>query len=71
MATRAPFLTQPYGAYYHRDSPKEDEELTDVGPGTPCGEYLRRFWQASGSLQGVAKSYHCVCVFSVRTWSCS
>ena len=45
MATRAPFLTQPYGAYYHRDVPKEDEELTHVGPGTPCGEYLRRFWQ--------------------------
>jgi nitrite reductase/ring-hydroxylating ferredoxin subunit len=45
MATRAPFLTQPYGAYYHRDIPHEDEELTHVGPGTPCGEYLRRFWQ--------------------------
>jgi Rieske [2Fe-2S] domain len=45
MATRAAFLTQPYGAYYHRDVPKEDEELTHVGPGTPCGEYLRRFWQ--------------------------
>jgi hypothetical protein len=45
MATRAPFLSQPYGAYYHRDVPNEDEELTHVGPGTPCGEYLRRFWQ--------------------------
>jgi len=45
MATRAPFLTQPYGAYDHRDVPQEDEELTHVGPGTPCGEYLRRFWQ--------------------------
>ena len=22
-----------------------DPELTEVGPGTPCGEYLRRFWQ--------------------------
>ena len=21
-----------------------DPELTEVGPGTPCGEYLRRFW---------------------------
>lgn len=45
MATRAPFLSQSYGAYYHREVPKEDEELTHVGPGTPCGEYLRRFWQ--------------------------
>ncbi|MCV2866371.1 Rieske 2Fe-2S domain-containing protein [Albidovulum sediminicola] len=23
---------------------KHDPELTEVGPGTPCGEYLRRFW---------------------------
>ena len=38
------FLNQPYGAYFHRDMPREDEELTHVGPGTPCGEYLRRFW---------------------------
>jgi nitrite reductase/ring-hydroxylating ferredoxin subunit len=42
--TRAPFLNQPYGAYYHREVPTEDEELTHVGPGTPGGEYLRRFW---------------------------
>ena len=44
MATRAPFLSQRYGGYYHRDVPAPDEELTSVGPGTPCGEYLRRFW---------------------------
>ena len=23
----------------------EDTELTHVGPDTPCGEYMRRFWQ--------------------------
>jgi nitrite reductase/ring-hydroxylating ferredoxin subunit len=45
MATRAPFLNAAYGAYHHREQGKEDEELTHVGPGTPCGEYLRRFWQ--------------------------
>ena len=45
MAKRAPFLGKAYSAYYHRERPKEDEELTRVGPGTPCGEYLRRFWQ--------------------------
>ncbi len=45
MATRAPFLTTPFGGYYHRDVPQEDAELTHIGPGTPCGEYLRRFWQ--------------------------
>jgi len=38
-------LTTRFGGYYHRDVPKEDAELTHVGPGTPCGEYLRRFWQ--------------------------
>ena len=44
MTTRAPFLTRSYGGYYHRDLPPEDDVLTHVGPGTPCGEYLRRFW---------------------------
>ena len=44
MTTRAPFLTARYGAYLHREVPSEDEDLTHVGPGTPCGEYFRRFW---------------------------
>jgi hypothetical protein len=44
-ATRAPFLKTRYGGYFHRNVPAEDTELTHVGPGTPCGEYLRRFWQ--------------------------
>ena len=45
MSERAPFLNTAYSAYHHRERPPEDEELTRVGPGTPCGEYLRRFWQ--------------------------
>ena len=46
MATkRAPFISKPLSAYHHREVPKEDEYLTHVGPGTPAGEYLRRFWQ--------------------------
>ena len=45
MATRAPFLNTAFSAYHHRERPAEDEELSRVGPGTPCGEYLRRFWQ--------------------------
>lgn len=49
MSTRAPFLDQRYGAYHHRFVPKEDEELTHVGPGSPCGEYLRRFWHPVAS----------------------
>jgi tert-butyl alcohol monooxygenase / tert-amyl alcohol desaturase len=45
MATRSGFLTHRFGAYYHREIPREDAELTHVEPGTPCGEYFRRFWQ--------------------------
>ncbi len=45
MAARAPFLNTAYSAYHHRGRSAEDEELTRVGPDTPCGEYLRRFWQ--------------------------
>ena len=45
MIPRAPFLKTRYGGYLHRDVPHEDAELTHVGHGSPCGEYLRRFWQ--------------------------
>lgn len=43
--TRAPFLRTRYGGYLHREVPEEDAELTHVGPDSPCGEYMRRFWQ--------------------------
>jgi nitrite reductase/ring-hydroxylating ferredoxin subunit len=45
MVARAPFLKTRYGGYFHRQVPVEDTELTHVGPDTPGGEYLRRFWQ--------------------------
>jgi len=45
MTNRAPFLTTRFGGYYHRAVPQEDTELTHIEPATPCGEYLRRFWQ--------------------------
>ena len=44
MGARAPFLKTRYSGYYHRAVPQEDTELTHVGPDTPCGEYMRRFW---------------------------
>src|SRR3954470_9597666 len=44
-AIRDEFLSKPYSGYRHKKGLKEDAELTHVGPGTPCGEYLRRFWQ--------------------------
>ena len=35
----------PYSAYFQRDEPAPDAELTQTGPGTPLGEFMRRFWQ--------------------------
>lgn len=35
---------EPYGGYYKPKERPADEELACVGPGTPAGEYLRRFW---------------------------
>ncbi len=61
MTTRAPFLDQRYGAYHHRFVPKEDEEFTHVGPGTPCGEYLRRFWHPICPARS-CRSYPLPCV---------
>lgn len=36
----------PFSGYYGADLPAENEELTHVHPGTPAGEYLRRYWHA-------------------------
>ncbi|MEE2699561.1 MAG: Rieske 2Fe-2S domain-containing protein [Pseudomonadota bacterium] len=35
---------QPYGGYYNNHIPEHDPTLTEVLPGTPTGEYMRRFW---------------------------
>ncbi|MDX1575441.1 MAG: aromatic ring-hydroxylating dioxygenase subunit alpha [Kiloniellales bacterium] len=34
----------PYGGYHQTAALAPDAELTHVGPATPGGEYLRRFW---------------------------
>jgi phenylpropionate dioxygenase-like ring-hydroxylating dioxygenase large terminal subunit len=34
----------PYGGYYTNRIAGHDPELTESGPGTPLGEYMRRFW---------------------------
>jgi len=34
----------PYRGHSVAMLPPEDDELTHVGPGAPCGEYMRRFW---------------------------
>jgi len=35
---------QPYSGYYSNRIPVHDAELTETGPGTPLGEYMRAFW---------------------------
>jgi hypothetical protein len=42
---RAPFVNKPFSGYFHTQIPEDDKEITRCGPGTPAGEYLRRFWQ--------------------------
>ncbi len=34
----------PYSGYYNRPAAPKHDPLTEVGAGTPAGEYLRRFW---------------------------
>ncbi|SAL60852.1 Rieske (2Fe-2S) domain-containing protein [Caballeronia peredens] len=34
----------PFGGYYVNKVPGHDPELTETGPGTPMGEYMRAFW---------------------------
>jgi len=35
----------PFNGYRTREIPPPDPYLTQVGPGTPMGEFMRRFWQ--------------------------
>lgn len=41
----------PFTGYHQREVPPDDVELTRVGPGTPCGEYMRRFWHPVGFVR--------------------
>lgn len=38
---------------YGREPAQSDGDLVGVGPGTPCGEYLRRYWQPVGVSENV------------------
>ncbi len=40
-----PFKAQPYSGYHRTQVPAETADITHSGPGTPLGEYMRRFWQ--------------------------
>jgi nitrite reductase/ring-hydroxylating ferredoxin subunit len=38
-------VVKPENTAYGRAKPTPEALLTEVGPGTPCGELLRRYWQ--------------------------
>ena len=44
MNERVDLENRTYGGYFKPKQRLADDELARVGPGTPCGEYLRRFW---------------------------
>ena len=48
--------TDTQGSAYGRAPQHSNKLLTEVGPGTPCGEMFRRYWHpvaASGELTSV------------------
>jgi phenylpropionate dioxygenase-like ring-hydroxylating dioxygenase large terminal subunit len=45
MKSNSPIATDPPEATaYGRPATTHDAELTEVGPGKPCGEFMRRYW---------------------------
>ncbi len=38
-------VAEPYSGYLLRDVPRADTELTHTDPGSPMGEFMRRYWQ--------------------------
>lgn len=48
--------SRPEGTAYGREAQSFNETLVRVGPGTPCGEYMRRFWQpVARSIEATAR----------------
>ena len=44
MSASTRSVDKPFSGYHLAEMPGEDEELTHVEPGSPGGEYMRRFW---------------------------
>jgi phenylpropionate dioxygenase-like ring-hydroxylating dioxygenase large terminal subunit len=51
-----------FHGYHLRPADGSDEELTRVDPGTPAGEYLRRFWHPVALAQDVGELPVVICV---------
>ncbi|OED39957.1 hypothetical protein AB833_13145 [Chromatiales bacterium (ex Bugula neritina AB1)] len=46
---------RPFNGYYRASVATEDAELTHTGPGTPAGEYFRRYWQPVAMTEQVGE----------------
>ena len=66
--TRAPFLSTTYSAYYHSQVPKEDDELTHVGPARPPASTCAGSGSRSATPMSSATSPS-ASRFSARNWS--
>jgi nitrite reductase/ring-hydroxylating ferredoxin subunit len=49
MNARTPDLEQDTGTAYGRPAPSHRADLAEVGPGTPMGELMRRYWHPIGT----------------------
>ena len=63
------FSLKGYAGYETRLSEYPDEELTQVGPETPGGEYLRRFWHPV-YLTMISVIYLLPLKFLAKNWFC-
>ena len=39
-----PGMEESFAGYHQAHEEDEDIEITHIGPGTPCGEFFRRYW---------------------------
>ena len=53
----------PFGGYYTSKVPGHDPELTETGPGTPMGEYMRAFWHPLCMSLEISDTPHFVKLF--------
>ena len=54
------------GTAYGRRPQQANKLLTEVGPGTPCGELMRRYWQPIAASQNRSPICRRRCAFSAR-----
>ena len=58
------------GTAYGRGPQSHEALTTEVGPGTPCGEFMRRYWQPGRSPRNLPD---CPwrCASWARIWCCT